>query len=382
MKEMNRLNRYKRGIITIEIQSHIPERFINLLWKNNVNIKNIRKKNIATMVMDINLSDFRKIEDIAHKTNTKIKVIGRRGITFFMLKIRRRVALAGGIVLFVFILYYLSNFIWKVEIHTENYMAPYEIRQQLESLGISPGTKKSSINVYELQDKMIKNNANIMYFRARIEGSKLVANVVEKVTAPNIISETTPCNLVAKKDGQVVRVYTTAGTALVKNGDIVKTGQVIVKGEQGKEGNTYSVHASGVVVARTFYEESKEVVMNGSKKERTGNIIANMYLEVAGKRLYLKNSLNKFKSYDKIVENSGFLKKEFYYETNETKFNLQPETVIQNTADELYSKIAQSLDKSVKIIDKKIYSDLSGDNLRVRVLVTAEENIAITEKLQ
>ena len=379
---MKVMNRYKKGTMTIEIQSHIPEKFINLLWKNNVQIKNIRKKSITTMIMDINLRDFNIVEDVAQKTKTKIKVTARKGITFFLIKMRRRIALVGGVLVFVFILYYLSCFIWKIDIQTETNVSPYEIRQQLTALGVVPGVKKSKVNVYQLQDNMIKSNENIMYFKARIEGSRLYINVIDKVIPPTIIADNEPCNLISKKDGQIVRVFTSAGTAVVKKGDTVKAGDIIVKGEQGKEGNTYSVHAKGEVIARTFYEQVKEVPIKGVKKEKTENKIENLYIEIFSKRIYLKNSLNKFKSYDKIIENSGLVKKEIYYEVKETAYNLEPKKVQDSTANELYSKIVQSLDKTVQIKDKKVEAEPFGDNLKVRVLVIAEENIAVPEKLK
>lgn len=377
---MNKLNKYKKGTITIEIQSHMPEKFINLLWKNGVNIRNIRKKDITTIIMETNLGDYGHIESIANKTKAKVKIIGRKGTTFFLIKIRRRVALVGGIAIFVFVLYFLSTFIWKVEIQTENHLSPYEIREQLKAYGITPGTRKNKINVYELQDKMIKNNDTIMYFRARVEGSRLFVEAIEKTPPPDIALENSPGNLVAKKDGQIIRVFTTKGTPVIKKGDVVKLGQVIVKGEQGKEGSTYAVHAEGSVFANTWYEEIKEVPIRGIKKEKTGKEMENVYVEVFGKRIYFKNSLNKFKSYDKIVENSGFLKKEIYYETREITFSLEQEKVIKETAEELYLNIVKKLDKSIKVVDKKVFSEPSGDNLNIRVLLTAEEDIAELEK--
>jgi similar to stage IV sporulation protein len=382
MREMNRLNRYKRGIITIEIQSHIPEKFINLLWRNGVQIKNIRKESITTMQMDINLRDYSSVEEVAKKTKTKIKVIGRRGFTFFLIKMRRRTALVGGAAVFAFMLYYLSGFIWKIDIQTENNLSPYEIRQQLTALGIMPGVRKSKIDVYKLQENMIKSNDNIMYFKARVEGARLYVNAVETVTPPKVVQENNPTNLVAKKDGQIVRIYTSAGSAAVKPGDTVKAGQVVVKGEQGKDGSTYVVHAKGNVIARTFYEEVKIVPIKGVKKERTGNSIENKYIEIMGKKLYLKNSLNNFKSYDKIIENDSFMKKEIYHEVKETRYDLDPEKIVQTTANELFERILQSFDKSVTIKDKKIESEPQGDNYKIRVLIIAEEDIAVTETFQ
>lgn len=383
MREMSKINftKYKSGIITIEIQSLIPEKFVNLMWKNDIHIKNIKKKNITTMTMEINLKDYNKIEDIAKKTKTKIKVVDRKGLAFFLIRLKKRVALAGGILAFVGVIYYLSTFIWGIEINTEHNLSPYEIRQQLNSLGIRPGINKENINVYDIEEKLLKNNENIMWVRARIEGSKLKISAAERHSPPTIVTEDAQRNLIAKKDGEVVRVYTKAGTALVKKGDMVRKGQLLVKGEQGKEGAAYAVHAEGDVICRTFYEEAKDVRINETKRERTGNKVEKIYIDIKGKKIYLKKSINKFDKYDKIEDNKFFIKREAFYEVKEFNIQKDPKKVIDDTANELYSKICGNLDKSVKIIDKIVNSE-AGDMYTVRVLVVAEENIAIPEQIQ
>lgn len=380
MKEMSKLNfqKYKSGVITIEIQSLMPERFVNLMWKNGVYIRNIKKKSITTMTMEISLKDYGKIEDIAKKTKTKVRIVGRRGLAFFIIKVRRRIALVAGIAIFVGMIYYLSTFIWGIQISSDKYLSPYEIRQQLNSLGIKPGISKKKINVYDIEGKLIKSNENIMWVRARIEGANLKISAAERQSPPTIISEDTPCNLIAKRDGEVIRVYTTAGTPVVKTGDIIRKGQILVKGEQGKEGSTYAVHAVGDVICRTFYEEVKEVKISEVKRERTGNKDSNIYIELAGKKLYLKKSTNKFAKYDKIEESTQFIKMENYYEVKETTIHNDPKKLVNDTADELYLKICSNLDKSVKIIDKIVNYE-AGDTYKVRILVIAEENVASKE---
>lgn len=382
MREMSKLNfeKYKSGIITIEIQSLIPEKFVNLMWKNGVYIRNIKKKSITTMTMEISLKDYDKIEDIAKRTKTKIRIVGRRGLAFFLIKIKRRIALVAGIILFIGIIYYLSTFIWNIEISSDKYLSPYEIRQELNSYGIKPGISKKSVNVYDIEGKLMKNNDSIMWVKARIEGANLKISAAERQSPPTIIPEDGPCNLVARRDGEVVRVYTTAGTPVVKQGDMIRQGQILVKGEQGKEGATYAVHAVGDVICRTFYEEVKEAKINEIKKERTGKKDSNVYIELGGKKLYLKKSTNKFAKYDKIEESKFFTRTETFYEVKETTINNDPKMVVEDTANQLYSKICSNLDKSVKIIDK-IVSYEAGDTYKVRVLVVAEENVALKESI-
>ena len=375
----HKLFKFKSGTITIKVLSIVPEKFINLLWKNNINIKNIVRENSTTFYLDVSLKNYNEINNIAKRTNSKIIITKRTGLSFLILKARSRMTFVLGIILFVGILYFLSTFIWNIDIKTEKYIAPYEILEQLSSMGIKRGTNSKFINVYETEKKMIKQNDNIMWVNVRINGSNLYVNVIERQSPPKITTDTSFCNLKSRCDAQIVRIYTTAGTALVKANDIVKTGQILVKGEQGKEGSIYSVHASGEVIAKTNYEESALVQVMGTKNIRTGNTVTNQFIYIFGKRFYLNKNTIKFSNYDKIVDSKSFIQKEVYYETKNISFTLDKDTAVTETANKLYNKIKLNLAKTVKIVDKIVDYKDENNNLNVRVLVVAEENIAIED---
>ncbi len=374
-------SRYNKGRLTLQIESLNPERFVNLLWKNDVHIKKIKKKNIATVVMEVSLGDYYKIEELSRKTNTKIKILTRKGVVFSFLKLRKRNALLFGVLCFMGILYYLSTYIWKIEVVSEQNVSPYEIRQQLRNVGIKSGINKKRIDVKKIEESLLKNNENIIWVKVRTEGSRLKVEISERQIPPNLTPDNNPCNIVAKKDGQVVRIYTAAGTSVVQPGDIVKSGQLLVKGEQGKEGSTYQVHAKGSVLAKTYYEEYKRVTIKGVRKEKTGRKIVNYYIVVNNKKIYLKKAKQSFSNYEKKNDNSGLVKKEYYYEEKNKSFNLDSEKVTQDTGNKLYAKMIVNLDKSVKIIDKVIENRIEGDDCVIRVLLTLEEDISLEDAM-
>ena len=376
MKIMNNFKRYKKGIITMEAQSLMPEKFINLLWRNDIVVKNIKKINITTVVLEVKLSDYGEINKLAKKVDTKIKIIGRQGLSFFLMKVKSRFALLLGAVLFGSLIYYLSSFVWNIEINTEHYISPYELRNQIKGFGIKPGLRKKDIDVYYIENNIARSNDEIMWVKARIEGVKLKIDIIERQSPPIIISNQTPCNLVASKDGIIVRVFTSEGTAIVGNGDMIQKGDLLVKGEQGKEGSVYPVHANGEVIAKTFYEEIKEVPLYNISRAKTGNNIRNLYIKFANKKIYLKNNLIPYSNYDKIEDNSKVINKESYYEIEEKSIPVDASKV----AEEIYSNMLKNLDKTVKVIDKIVDVKKENDKYLIKVLVVAEENIAMEEK--
>jgi similar to stage IV sporulation protein len=374
------LKKYRNGTITVQFQSKEIERIINVLWMHGIVVTNIKRNSINTITFDTSFNNYYKVKEVATRTKSKIKIINRSGMIFFKIKLKKRIAMVLGVFIFIGIISYLSNYIWGIDITTEKNIAPYEIRDELKNIGVTPGINKKNINVYDIEEKLKTNNASIMWVRVRIQGSKLKVTATERQSPPEVVNDNSPSDLIAKKDGQITRIYTKAGTAVVQPGDIVRKGQLIVKGEQGNEGLTYSVHASGNVIAKIYYEETREVPLSRIEKNRTGNKITNYYIRVLGKKIYFKNSLNKFAKYDKIEDNNNFIKKEIYYEVKEKNIKLDPKVVINNTGNAIYQNLIINFDKSVNIINKAVDNNIDGNMCKVRVLVTTEENIAENTK--
>lgn len=370
------LRKYANGVVKIKLQAITPERIINLLWKNNIKAKNITRVDISTIIMEVDWKDYNQIKELCKKTDARVSIIGRQGVIFYLVLVKKHLSLIGGCIFFVAVMLYLSTFIWSIEIESDKYLSPYEIRQKLYSFGIKPGISKRKVDFRALEDKMLKDTDNIMYFRARIEGSTLKIAVGERVPPPEIVEETGNYDIVATMDGQVVEIFSTAGTPVVEPGDVVKKGQLLIKGEQGKEGATYPVHAKGKVIAKTFHEYEKEIQIQGQRSEPTGNIIKNTYIEVFGKKIYLKKSLNKFVNYDRILDNEGQLKYEIYKEMKTIYFNLDPEELADKTSEEFLKKTMESFDKSAKLIDKTVEKEVDGENLKIRMVFVVEMDIA------
>ncbi|MDP4088358.1 MAG: sporulation protein YqfD [Bacillota bacterium] len=376
-------SKYNNGVVTIEIQSMLPEKFLNLLWKSDIKARNISRVDITTMTMEISIREYDKVKEICKKTNTRIRITGREGLFFYLYKIKRQISLVGGTLIFAGAIFYLSTFIWSVNITTDKYLSPYEVRQKIYSYGIKPGIAKSKVDVRLIEDRMLKDNNNIMYVRVRMEGSALKVTVAERIPPPVITEDKEACDVVAKADGQVVTIFSTSGTPVVKTGDIVKKGQVLIKGEQGKEGSVYPVHAKGQVIAKTYYEYEREMQLKGLRYEPTGRKAENTYIEVMGRKIYLKKSLNKFASCDKIVDNKGFLKNEVYSETKPVEFILDEDKTVEDTVNELYKKTMESLnDKSAKLVDKIVDREKPGNNIKVRAVFVVEIDIAEEQKVK
>lgn len=370
------MERIKKGTLIIEVQTLSPEKFINLLWNRGIDVNNIIRINLTTFSMEVNLRDYKKLEEVSKRVGGRIKVSGRKGIAFFLMKFKRKTMLGGGIFIFLCLIYYLSTYIWAIEIESEKYVSPFEVRQALYGLGIKPGLSKKKIDTNVLEDKIQNVNPNITWVRARMEGSRLRIKIAEKTPPPKITAKEGVNDIVAKYDAEIIRIYSVNGTPVVKAGDLVKKGQILIKGVEGKEGQEYPVAAQGDVFAKTFQEDIKEIKTTGIEKVYTGNKDSSIFINIAGVKIYIKKATKNFPTYDKMVSNKKFYNIIDYYETEEREINIDVNKAVDEALDEIKRNKEKELDKKSKILEVKSFTDNTEDGIRIRVLFVVEENIA------
>lgn len=376
MRAMSKASNNYKGTIEVEVQCLIPERIINLLWNKGVIIKNVRKVNISTVRFYISIRDYKHLEESAKATNSKIRITSRSGMHFIIMKVKRYLSFAAGSVLFLVLIYYMSTFIWSIEIETEKYLSPYEVRKYLMDLGVRPGIKKKDTSVARIEEEM-KKREDIMWIRARVEGSKMKIKVAERKSPPIIEEDNSINSIISKMDGEVIRVYTVSGTAIVKPGDLVKKGDILINAEQGKEGATYITKAEGDVIAKTFYEFNKSIKLKGTLKEPTGNMKEERYIYIYGKKLYLKKYNNEYKNYKSIEDSGKFIKKVIYYELKEINFEKDENQVIKQSTEELKEQLIKELPIDCKILDSIINKEKIEDALNLNVIFIVEQNISL-----
>ena len=251
----------KKGQVKVEIKTFDINKLLNVLWRNGINVENVRKIDVVTVTLNVDYSDYGKLKTYVKRLNGKVKIISSKGMIFFLSRAKKSISIFVGVLIFLIGLYIYSGFIWRIDIETKKNIAPFEIRTMLNDFDIKPGVKKSSVNVYGLERKLENGHGDIMWVNARIEGGTLKIKVEEKVS-PKIKEENENKefkNIVASMDGEIKRIYTTSGTAVVKEGDVVKKGDILIIPQQGIEGGEYEVDAEGEVTANTFYEKTIEL---------------------------------------------------------------------------------------------------------------------------
>ena len=152
-----------------------------------------------------------------------------------------------------------SQMMWRIEI-VDGGTYSADIQAALTEMGIRSPMLRSRVDVGALRDALEWRYPRIAWFECGWRGSTLVIRPEEGVLPRREGEYDGSCDVVASRDGVIHSIVTRAGTPVVKAGDIVRAGEVLIRGEERtSEGALRAVAARGSVTARVW--EGAEVRM-------------------------------------------------------------------------------------------------------------------------
>ena len=160
----------------------------------------------------------------------RIRIQKKQGLPFFYRRSLKRKAFFIGIFLCLAGLYTLSQFIWNIHVEGNYANSTQTILNSLDAAGIHHGSWKKRVDCSQTASYLREQFPNLTWVSAKIEGTQLVLAVKENVDG-YVIEEKAddPQNLVAKKEGTVVRIITRNGIPQVLPGDTCQAGDILVK---------------------------------------------------------------------------------------------------------------------------------------------------------
>ena len=257
------------GYVRIEVEGYYIERFINICTNNKILIWNLKREKGVKLYLNIGINDFKKISQVARKTNCKVRILRKRGIPFFLNRYKKRKIFVLFLILIVLSIFVSSKYVWSVKISVKDDLKLENSEEDIEALGITKGVKKDKIDTDKVINELRLKRDDIAWVGIDIEGTNIKINIVKADKAPNIIDNSDYCNIVASKAGIIKKIIAQNGTAIAKVGDQVQKGDILIAGYmEGKYTDTRYVHSLGEVEAIVSYQKSKEIKFFNQEENR------------------------------------------------------------------------------------------------------------------
>ena len=388
------LLKYILGYVRITVEGYYIERFINICTTSKILIWNLKREKGIKLYLNIGIQDYYKAIKIAKKLKCKVKIEKKRGLPFILNRYKKRKIFVISLFVILIALYTSSNYVWNIEIRVEDNMQLDNILEDVKMAGLETGMKKDKINVEETTNKIRLSRDDISWIGIELKGTNAIVKVVKAKEAPEIIDEKDYCNIVAKRAGTITKIIAQNGTALVKPGDEVQKGQVLIQGTmEGKYTGIRYVHSLGEVEAIVKYEKTEKISLKKEENVKTGNKEEKYQIKINNFQINFYKTLSNFKIYDTIEEEKKLkifsnlylpisVCKVTNYELEENSNNYTIEEATEIGTQKLEKEIEAEIENKEKILNKSANVKETPEYVEVSVIYEVVENIGMQEKIE
>lgn len=380
------------GCVRVRLSGASPERFFNLCGSADIEIWDVSFVQ-GEYEFFIKIKDFFSCRPFAKKSKVRLRIIKKFGLPFFLHKNKNRKLWAVGFFSFFIFLYVLSLFVWDINYKGNVTYTDDVLEHYLETLDVSCGIRKKTISCEELEAALRNEFEGITWVSARLSGTRLYIHIKENEVMLEIpIKDETPGDLIAAYDGMISSIVVRSGIAMVKAGDMVEKGQVLVSGRipitnDGEEVVAeHYVRSDADITGIVKHTETKEINLWHRRDEPTGRKRKGLMVNAFDKSFVwlLPNFRNT--EWKTVTETKKLcLFGDFYLPLQYgliTSVEVSPydekysESELSAMAEEYKNEVSEKMvEKGVQIIENNVRILMNGSKCRFEVELLAEESM-------
>lgn len=266
---MSGLIRWFRGTVRFWGRGGFPERFLNLCAARGIPLWDLSRREGGCLFTTY-ARCYRRLRPCARGAGMTLQTAERRGFPFW-LRSRKRRGLVLGAAVGLVLLWGSSFFLWEVRVSGCRMLEEQLVLQTLAEQGVRPGVLTSSIDVRQVERRMMMELKELGGIALNLRGSTAEVQVRERVMPPEQVGLRQPCNVVAAQGGQITEMRVYAGQSMVAVGDAVAKGDILVSGVvEDADGDIHLVSARGDITALTHRSLQVELPMEQQRSRLKG----------------------------------------------------------------------------------------------------------------
>ncbi len=390
---MKRLFNFIRGIVVLQVTIPFPERFVNLCAQENLEFWAMDWLDGNTVRLTARRRDRKRILEIAQTLGGEAQVESSRGLPEFLGRFRARHAFLLGLSFALCAVLLLSRFVLTIEVTGNEQVPTPVILAQLRLLGVHPGVYGPALDRKQLAQEALVELPELSFMALNLHGTRLEVIVREVVQAPERVDVEENIDLAAETDGLILKVEPELGDSMVKAGDTVARGDILISGTVTMEPPLYSdkptryfqTHARGRVWARTWRTLTASIPLTAQGKNYTGREQSCWSVNLFGRRIEIFGTTSiSWPMYDKIttVRHGPLtleLSQELFREYEPAVLKLDEEAAQSHLEARLLEQLHALIGESGQVSAVQYEARLDGDTLTVTLTAECREEITMEQ---
>lgn len=287
--------------------TNIPN-VVNKCIKNNIMLKDLSYQNLLETTVKVKDDDYDRLKKLTGHSY-RMTTLDERGLIPLVKGMKHNIVTIIGAFLLGALIFYQGLFVGEIRIDGYVALTESEVRQTLKDEGLYEGARKPE--TYDrIKTALYENHSPITWVSIYEDGRLIKVNIAEAGKAKEAEPEDkTPVNIVASKAAMIEQILPLQGNAMVKKGDYVNKGDVLISGNFEYQSTDYSrgdeffnmySHAKGQALARVprqvcFYMQKAQRI-----EKLTGKLIPGVYVKVGDIEI---NTAKPFYHYNCSVRN-------------------------------------------------------------------------------
>ena len=296
------------------------------------------------LVLSLARGDYRALKKLAGKYGYECRITKREGLYWNVKSVLRRPVLLVGMLLFFIISLYLPSRVLFFQVEGNESIPSRLILQACENAGVGFGSSRAEVRSERVKNALLESIPRLKWVGVNTKGCVAVITVQERADEPEE-NATGVSSIVAARDGVITSCTAEKGNLLVRPGQAVTEGEVLISGYTDCGLSIRATRALGEVYAQTNREITAVIPAVYQAKEEISREGKKYALIIGKKRInFYKDSGILGDSCDKMYTSyvltlpGGFqLPVTLVIETwkfwDTTKQQMEPETAIQQMQD-------------------------------------------------
>lgn len=253
-----------------------------------------------TFSFSLYVKDFKQIQPIVRKTGIRPHIEKKSGIPFLWYWMIQNWTFSSGFFFFLILLTIMSSYIWEISFQGQSTYTKETLLKTVNEMGVHRGMKRSRLHCDDIEKSIRQKYPDISWVSAEEKGSRLQISIKEAEKVVPRQSEEMPCHLIAAEDGIVKEIAVNRGVAVVKKGQKVKKGQILIQGivpitDDGDQiVEKIPVAAKGTVKIYVEKNFAEQVTAKKKVKQYTGKKIDLYEWQACGESISIKNPFKRF----------------------------------------------------------------------------------------
>lgn len=292
------------GTVVLKATGIFPERIINIAKEMGIFISDIERCEDG-ITFSVSIKGCELLFSSPLPDNLNIEVVKRLGIPSLFYNHKGRIMLFICPVAVLFLLLLSTLFIWNVNIIDADPVTEERLLNQLNALGVRRGALKCTLDPSEIKKRLLIEDESLLWIWVDIKGSGAIVRYALRTPVPSIPDENEPYNIYSTKNATVTRIIPTQGNAMVKVGDYVEKGDLLIEGIMPKNSEEIKgIHATGIVAGEVWEEKTVRIPKKNEIRTKTGEKTQHLTIKISNfpLKLFINSSIL-YENYDIIISN-------------------------------------------------------------------------------